>query len=71
MVDRMIQRVTWLTVMGLIAATACGALLLGYRGLYQLCLKNISAAAILIVPGIILAIASYLMARCGNDLIDR
>jgi hypothetical protein len=69
--DRMIQSAIWLAVMGLITSAAAGAILLCYTGLYQLCLKNISVAATLIVPGILLGLASYMMARCGNDLIDR
>jgi hypothetical protein len=71
MIDRMIQRAMWLTVMGLIAAAAIGALILCYRGIYELCSRNLAVAAALIAPGVGLAIGSYLMARCGNDLMDR
>jgi hypothetical protein len=69
--DRMIRGAIWLAVMGLITSAAAGAILLCYTGLYQLCLKNILVAGTLILPGILLALASYMMARCGNDLIDR
>jgi len=69
--DRMIQGAIWLAVMGLITSAAAGAILLCYSGLYQLCLKKTFVAVTLILPGIMLALASYMMAHCGNDLIDR
>jgi hypothetical protein len=71
LLDRMIQSAIWLCIMGLITSAAAGALLLCYTGLYQLCLKKTLVAATWILPGIVLGLASYWMARCGNDLIDR
>ena len=71
MFDRLLNGALWLAVMGMITATAGAALILAYRGLFTLCTGRYPAGSIAITGGIALAMASYLLCRHGNDLMDR
>ena len=57
--------------MGMIFSTAGIALILGYRGLFNLCNARYPLGAIAIVIGSLLAAGSFLLCRHCNDLMDR
>jgi hypothetical protein len=71
MFDRLLNGGLWLAVMGLITASAGAALMLAYRGLFNLCAGRYRAGSATVAAGIGLAAASYLLCRHGNDLMDR
>lgn len=71
MLDRLLNSALWLTVMSMITGAAAGALLLSYRGLFDLCATRYTPGSIALTSGILLGCASYLLARNANDLIDR
>ena len=71
MFDRLLSSALWLTVMGMISATAGASLILGYRGLFNLCAGRYPGGAIAVASGIVLASAAYLLCRHCNDLMDR
>jgi hypothetical protein len=71
MFDRLLNSALWLTVMAMIAFSGGAALMLVYRGFFNLCMGRYPAGAIVLSAGAALAGASYLLARNGNDLMDR
>jgi hypothetical protein len=71
MFDRLLNGALWLTVMGMITATAAAGLLLSYRGLFDVCAGRIPGGAVAVLVGITLGGASYMLARNCNDLMDR
>lgn len=71
MFDRLLNSALWLVVMGMISATAGGSLILGYRGLFNLCAGRYPGGAIAVATGLVLAAGTYLLCRHCNDLIDR
>jgi hypothetical protein len=71
MSDRLLTGTLWVLVMGMIAVTAGAGLILGYRGVFAMCAGAFLKGGITIGVGMILAGGSYLLARNGNDLMDR
>ena len=71
MFNRMLSGALWLVVVGMITATAGAALILGYRGVFDLCAGRLNVGSITLAIGVALAGGSYLLARHGNDLMDR
>ena len=71
MFDRLLNSALWLTVMALITFTAGAALILGYRGMFNLCTGRYPTGGAAVAVGALLAAASFLLARNGNDLMDR
>ncbi|SRR5260221_10447239 len=71
MSDRLLNGALWLLVMGMITATAGAGLILGYRGVFALCAGLFLKGGVTVGIGIFLAGGSYLLARHGNDLMDR
>ena len=71
MMDRIVNGALWVLVMALIAISAMGALLLSYRGLFDLCAQRISTGTAELCAGTFIGVASYLLARHANDLMDR
>jgi hypothetical protein len=71
MLDRFLNGALWLTVMSMITGTAAGSLGLSYRGLFELCATRYAWGGIALGAGMLLGLASYLLARNANDLIDR
>jgi hypothetical protein len=71
MLDRLLNSALWLTVMALITFTAGASLILIYRGLYDLFMRRYPTGGAAIALGIVFAGASFLLARNGNDLMDR
>jgi hypothetical protein len=71
MFDRLLNSALWLTVMALITFTAGAALILGYRGMFNLCTGRYPTGGVAVAVGALLAGASFLLARNGNDLMDR
>lgn len=71
MLDRLLNGALWLMVMSLITSTAGAALILGYRGIFTLCAGRYPGGATSLAAGVGLAVASYLLSRHGNDLMDR
>ena len=70
MIDRFLARTLNLTVMGLIVATAVGALLLGYRGLLRVVGSKPQDGLVLLVLGVVLAIVCVLLCRHRHELAD-
>ena len=70
MIDRFLSRTLNLTVMGLIVATAAGALLLGYRGLLRVVGSRPADGVVLLVLGVVLAIVCVLLCRHRHELAD-
>jgi hypothetical protein len=71
MLDRLLNSALWLVVMGMIFASAGTALLLAYRGLFNLCNARYPLGAVAIAAGSLLAAGSFLLCRHCNDLMDR
>ena len=71
MFDRLLNVFLWLVVMGLITSTAGSALILGYRGTFILCTGRYPTGVMAIGLAALLASASYILCRNGNDLMDR
>jgi hypothetical protein len=71
MFDRLLNSALWLTVMALITFTAGTALILVYRGLFNLCIGRYPSGGAAVGVSIVFAAASYILARNGNDLMDR
>jgi len=71
MLDRLLNSALWLTIMSLITGTAAGGLTLCYRGLFDLCAARYTSGSVALGAGMLLGLASYLLARNANDLIDR
>ena len=71
MLDRLLNSALWLIIMGLITGTSGSALILAYRGIFNLCVGKYPVGSIAILLGIVLGGVSYLLCRHCNDLIDR
>jgi hypothetical protein len=71
MLDRLLNSALWLVVMGLISLTAIFSLLLGFRGLFNVCAGRYPAGGLTVMLGVILAGGSFLLCRYCNDLMDR
>lgn len=71
MLDCLLNSALWLTVMSMITGAAAGALMLSYRGLFDLCAARYTPGSIALASGVLLGFASYVLARNANDLIDR
>ena len=70
MIDRLLARTLSLTVMGLIVASAIGALLLGYRGLFQLVGSHPEQGVAPLVSGAVLTVGCFLLCRHRHELAD-
>jgi uncharacterized membrane protein (UPF0136 family) len=70
MIDRFLSKTLNLTVMGLIVASAAGALLLGYRGLLRVVGSRPEDGVVLLVLGVILAVVCVLLCRHRHELAD-
>jgi hypothetical protein len=71
MFDRLLNSALWLTVMALITFTAGTALILVYRGLFDVCIGRYRSGGVAVGVSVIFASASFILARNGNDLMDR
>ena len=71
MLDRLLNSVLWLIIMGMITATSSSALILTYRGMLNLCVSKYPAGSAALLAGTLLFGASFLLCRHCNDLIDR
>jgi hypothetical protein len=71
MLDRFLNGALWFAVMVLISASAIGALLLSYHGLFDICAHRYHSGGSSVTIGVFLGIGSYLLARNANDLMDR
>jgi hypothetical protein len=69
--DRLLTRGLWLVVMCLIAGTAMGGLVLLYSGLFQLISMQLQAGGIVLGAGVLLGVASWMLCKHSDDLIDR
>jgi hypothetical protein len=71
MTDRLLSRFLWTTIMGLIAASAMGCLVLLYSGLFRLITLQFEAGGVVTGAGILLGVACWLICKHSDDLIDR
>ena len=70
LMDRLLARTLNLTVMGLIVASAAGALLLGYRGLLRVVGSRPGDGVVLLVLGVVLTVVCILLCRHRHELAD-
>jgi hypothetical protein len=70
MMDRLLARALNLTVMGLIVASAIGALVLGYRGLLRIVGSHPGDGVAPLVLGIGLAVLCIALCRHRHELAD-
>ena len=71
MMDRLLALTMNVTIVGLIAVTGAGSLLAAYWGLFELVNARAANAGWALACGIAVAVVSYKMAKCRNDLVDR
>jgi hypothetical protein len=71
MVDRLISHGLSIMVMGLVALTFGGAIVLAYRGLFELLAGHLADSAFRFAAVIPLALAARLLIRHKDDLMDR
>lgn len=71
MMDRVLSRLLWLLVMGLIVGCGGGATSLLYGGILQLCGGQVTPGLIQLSGAALPSAACYLLCRYGNDLMDR
>jgi hypothetical protein len=67
----MLNRLLWLSIIGLIMSTAMLSLYMGYSGVYSLCAGRLTAGGWAIAAGVGLAIGCGFLTRNGDDLMDR
>jgi hypothetical protein len=70
MIDRLLARTLNFTVMALIVASAIGALLLGYRGLFRLVGSRPEEGVAPLVCGVGLAAGCFMLCRHRHELAD-
>jgi hypothetical protein len=71
MTDRILSRCLWLLVMGLIAGSALGGLVLMYSGLFKLISQQFESGAVIAFSGILLGSGCWILCKHSDDLIDR
>jgi hypothetical protein len=69
MTDRFLARVWWLLTMSLIAFTASGAMLLGYRGVFSAVSGAYAPGAIELLSTIPLGVACWFLCKHRTDLV--
>jgi hypothetical protein len=69
MTDRLLARIWWLLTMALIAFTASGAMLFGYRAAFSAFAGTYSAGLIYLIGTFPLGAACYLLCRHRGDLV--
>lgn len=57
--------------MTLICLAAGGAMMLSYRGLFDVCASRFPIGAAEISVGVLIGVGSYMLTRNANDLMDR
>ena len=70
MMDRLLARALSITVMSLIVAAAIGALLLGYRGLFQIVSSRPGDGVGPLAAGVGLAVVCFVLCRHRHELAD-
>lgn len=70
MLDRLLARALNVTVMGLIVASAVGALLLGYRGLFRIVSGKPEEGVVAMAAGVCLAGICFMLCRHRHELAD-
>jgi hypothetical protein len=70
MMDRLLARTLNLAVMGLIVASAAGALVLGYRGLFLMVTSRPEQGLAHAGLGMMLGAGCYLLCRHRDELAD-
>ena len=70
MMDRFQARILNFTVMGLIVASAIGALLLGYRGLLRVVSGRPDEGVGAVVVGVALAVICFMLCRHRHEIAD-
>jgi len=71
MLDRLLSLTMNLTIVGLIALTGAGSLLAAYWGLFELINARLANGGYAVGFAVAVAVVSYKMAKCRNDLVDR
>jgi len=71
MSDRILSRCLWLVIMGLIAASALGGLVLMYSGLFKLISRQFEAGGVIAASGMLLGAGCWVLCKHSDDLIDR
>jgi len=69
MTDRLLARVWWFLIMSLIALTASGAMLLGYRGVFSSVSGAYVPALIQLISAAPLGIACWFLCKHRTDLV--
>lgn len=67
----MLARCLWLMIMGLIAGSAMGTLVLIYSGLFRIITRQFEAGGMVLGAGMLLGVACWAMCKHSDDLIDR
>lgn len=71
MTDRILSRCLWLVIMGLIAGSALGGLVLMYSGLFKLISQQFEAGGVIVAAGVLLGAGCWVLCKHSDDLIDR
>jgi len=71
MSDRILSRCLWLVIMGLIAGSALGGLVLMYSGLFKLISQQFEAGGVIAGAGVLLGAGCWILCKHSDDLIDR
>ena len=71
MVDRLISRGLSMVVLGLLTMTGGGAIIVAYRGIYELLCGKMTGGAVLLTASLPLGLAARLLMRHKDDLMDK
>lgn len=71
MSDRILSRCLWVLIMGLIAGSALGGLVLMYSGLFKLITRQFEAGGVIAAAGVLLGAGCWVLCKHSDDLIDR
>jgi hypothetical protein len=71
MLDRVLNSALWMIVMGLIAGTAAGSLLMASAAVMALCTNHYPDGGVKLLVAVALAAFSYVLCHHANDLMDR
>jgi hypothetical protein len=69
--DSFLSRCLWLVVMGLIASSAMGGLVLLYSGMFKLVTMQLQTGGIVMAAGALLGMGCWVLCKHSDDLIDR
>jgi hypothetical protein len=69
MCERIVNSTWWLAVMGMICVAAAGALLVGYRGMFEVLAGRCESGGWSLAMSFVCGAAAWVLCRYRNDLL--